>query len=594
MRKGTATASALTLLALVGCAKAPESGLVCGDGTVEEDGACVPVATEPPTETETEPPTGDDLECGEGTIEVDGECVSTIEEIVCGEGTYLLDGECVAEEVKPPDEVLVPGHYTAPLSLMQRLESGVDHMHIFTIRHRETDDKVFYCSYTFGVLDVSDPYDVEYTAELLTADNLLLEGERAPGCLHLDWHDELPDYVFTTHRDNIDFRSYLGAWVLQMDVDDPQSVDPYLIDFPLQEDSVSYEGIDYEGGYIYVTAHQHGLLVFTFDGMMFHRVTDLPEFEDAWEVQIRDEIAYIADGVGGLVTVDVSDPEVPMVMGRALTNGQALDVETHGDVAYVAAGAGGVAIMDITDPYSPSLVDSLDTNGMAVSLSIDSDRLYVAAWYDTRVYDISDPHAPVMIGAVHITKDQSYNDDPNLRPDITARTFGVDAFGDTVFVGNWWVPYTYYLRPEELAPYIVLPETVANLGFGPTKIGETRTQELNVKNQGTAPLVIYDAWVDNAAFTVSPTQVQIEPGDEFDLTLTYTATSTELESGKLTILNDDPNQLTREAWLTGNQPGLGVGSAMPEATGDLVDGTTWSYTEDALGSVTLLAYFATF
>jgi hypothetical protein len=33
---------------------------------------------------------------------------------------------------------------------------------------------------------------------------------------------------------------------------------------------------------------------------------------------------------------------------------------------------------------------------------------------------------------------------------------------------------------------------------------------------------------------------------------------------------------------------------MPEATGDLVDGTTWSYTEDALGSVTLLAYFATF
>jgi hypothetical protein len=163
-----------------------------------------------------------------------------------------------------------------------------------------------------------------------------------------------------------------------------------------------------------------------------------------------------------------------------------------------------------------------------------------------------------------------------------------------VFVGNWWVPYTYYLRPEELAPYIVLPETVANLGFGPTKIGETRTQELNVKNQGTAPLVIYDAWVDNAAFTVSPTQVQIEPGDEFDLTLTYTATSTELESGKLTILNDDPNQLTREAWLTGNQPGLGVGSAMPEATGDLVDGTTWSYTEDALGSVTLLAYFATF
>lgn len=227
-------------------------------------------------------------------------------------------------------------------------------------------------------------------------------------------------------------------------------------------------------------------------------------------------------------------------------------------------------------------------------MGFDSDRLYVADWYDTRMFDASDPVSPVMIGAVHIEKDQSYDDDPNLRPDITARTFGVDGQGDTLFVGNWWVPYTFYIQPEEVAPYIVLPETVANIGFGPAEIGETKATTLHVENQGTAPLVIYDMWVDNDAFSVSPSQLKLEPGEAYDLDLTYTATSTDLETGLLTLLSDDPNQVVREAWLTGNQPGLGVGVEMPELTADLTSGGSWSYSEDAAGSVTLLAYFATF
>lgn len=350
--------SGLALLALIGCAKADDTAeLVCGEGTVKWEGECVsiydPPATTDPTDTE------QDLECGEGTEEIDGECVSTTEEIDCGEGTVLVDGECLPEEEKPAPELLVPGHYTPPLTQMQRLESEVGHMHIYTIRYRETDEKVFYCSYTFGVLDASDPYDLDYAAEDLKADNLQRQGERSPGCLHLDWHDEIPDYVFTTHRENIDFASYLGAWVLQMDPEDPQEVEPYLIDFPLQEEGVSYEGLDYEDGYIYVAIHEGGLAVYTFDGATFTRVTELEEFDNAWDVTVRGDVAYVSDGVAGVVTVDISDPELPFVMGRVATNGQALDIELNGDIAYVAAGAGGVAVLDVSDPYYPTLVNTV-------------------------------------------------------------------------------------------------------------------------------------------------------------------------------------------------------------------------------------------
>ena len=158
MSRRSVNTSALVFLALAACSTNNETAgpsLVCGDGTVEEDGACVSV------EGTTPPDTTDELVCGEGTVEVDGACVSDGEEIVCGDGTVLVDGECVAEEVELP---LVPGRYNAPLQFMQRLQSVEDHMHIYEVKYRESDAKLFYCSYTFGVLDASDPYDLDYLA----------------------------------------------------------------------------------------------------------------------------------------------------------------------------------------------------------------------------------------------------------------------------------------------------------------------------------------------------------------------------------------------------------------------------------------------
>ena len=47
------------------------------------------------------------------------------------------------------------------------------------------------------------------------------------------------------------------------------------------------------------------------------------------------------------------------------------------------------------------------------------------------------------------------------------------------------------------------------------------------------------------------------------------------------------------AYLTGNMPGLGVGTDLPTTTVSLVDGTQWS-SPDYKGNVMMLAYFATF
>jgi hypothetical protein len=505
---------------------------------------------------------------------------------------------CVAScgpEEETPEPLLQPGHFLSPLVQLQRLQGEEDHMHVAQLRYREADSKLFYCSYTFGMIDASNPQDMDYEVQGLQHETPS-GSPRTPGCLHLAWDEDDPNIVYTTHRGNIDFAVFLSGWDLT-DVDAPVQLPA------LQEPGVRYGGIDVENGLIYVALQEGGLGIYDYDAVDgWQHISTATGLENAWGVQVVGDTAYVADGTGGLATVDVGDPMAPSFIARVPFGGVAEDLVVADGIAYVAAGSAGMVIVDVADPAAPTVLSEVETDGSAVGVAYSDGRAHVAAWNDTRVYDVSDPAAPAMLSSLRLTIQQDYENcsgDPEVcvpdtsRPDPTARTLAVAATGDTMFVGNWWVPYAYQVFPERTAPHIVLPEDASLIDFGPTEVGEASTRELLVKNDGTQPLTLYDNWIDNEAFTVSPSQVQIEPGESTTLTLTYTATADEIEKASLQIRSDDPAQPIREAHLIGNQPGLGVGQPLPEVTVTRFDGSTYS-TAPLTGSVMLLAYFATF
>jgi hypothetical protein len=572
------------------------SGLACGAGTTEVDGECVAASG---------------LTCGEGTEEVGGACVA-MSTVSCGDGTTEVDGQCVPESTLacgPGTEdtggicsptALVPGQYPSPLVHLAKEQGDASHMHIQEVRYRATDAKLFICSYDIAILDASNPQNMDWMAEGIRAETPS-GSPRDPGCHRLDWSDADPDIFFTTHRKNIDFATYLSAWDMNTtcDPEDPEDCELEVTQIlpALQEPGVSYEGLDYRDGLIYVALHTDGLAVYDFDGATFARIGEVTDgLDNAWDVVVHDSgsFAVVADGLAGVATVDISDPTAPVVLGHVPTAGEAEVVVLDGDTAYVAAGAAGLVVVDVSDPANPAILSVTDTSGPAIGLDYDSGKAFVAAWNDTRVYDVSDPAAPALIGGVRLEVDQPYAGDPGLRPNKTARTLGVAGYGDTAFIGNWWVPYTYQVFADHKAPMMVLPESYANVGFGPAAVGESRTAKLRVDNHGTAPLTLYNIWAENPAFTVTTPEARIPAGGWFDIEMVYTASTTDMETSVLHISSDDPLQTKRTAWLVGNQPGLGVGVAMPETTGVLIDGTDWSYMEDAYGKVTLLAYFATF
>lgn len=518
-------------------------------------------------------------------------------------------------EVPVPSEILEPGHFQSPLvQLAQILDDGgavgshgvlEDHMHVDEIRYRASDGKLFECSYYFGVIDASDPADPGFLAQGYEWDFPESPVDRATGCLHLDWDDSDDDIVYVSHRGNYDFQAHLTAVDLGTFAPDPYEPDETElnpnagdISLSLREPGVSYEGLDAENGYVYVALHAGGLGVFQHDpvtGLMSRVSESEGLIDNAYDVVVKDNLAYLVDEQAGLVILDVTDPFDITLVGELFIGGVDRDLQVDGDYAYIAAGGAGLAIVDVSDPAAPVIVSYTETGGTATRVGYHNNRVAVAAWNDVRVYDVSNRAAPQVIGATRLETEKSYSNDPaDERPDITARNLAVDLYNDYLFVGNWWTPYNYQIFDEREAPFAVFPEELALIGLGTVGLQQTGTYTFGVQNAGNAPLTIYDSWVTNGAFTVTPRQVEIPAGGSAELTVNYTASSLSEQSGIVTFLTDDPQQPVRQGYVVGNSPGIGVGDPFPYT--EAFDSTTleaWS-SDETMGSVTLVAYFATF
>ncbi|MCC7019473.1 MAG: hypothetical protein IT332_06950 [Ardenticatenales bacterium] len=489
---------------------------------------------------------------------------------------------------------LTPGQYLPPLARLQRLEGEKTHLHVDEVRYRASDQKLFQCSYTFGVVNAKDPANMTYLAQNIK--HKVPDDERSPGCIHLAWDG---DIVYTTHRGNLSNPAFLSGWdISKTDPKDDKKMVPEQIPV-LQEPGVSYEGIDVADGIIYVALAKDGLGVYERDPAtnVVSRVGELKDIGSTWGLRVVGTTAYLTTLAGELVTVDVTDPTVPRLLGKADTGGVARGLAVDGTMAYVAAGSAGLVLVDASVPTAPKVVGQAPMPGTAIRVDYSAGRAFVAAWNDARAYDVSDPTAPKFIGAARQTQQSTYGanagDLDTGRPPVTVRNLGIAAHEDIVFIGNWWVLYSYRMLADRTAPNLLLPEDANTIDFGLVAAGETRTVPLMVTNQGTAPLNLFGNWTEGEAFTVSPEQVQVGPGMSTTLQLSYTAAATDTAWSNLHIWSDDPDQPKRTAYLTVNREGLGIGRTLPETKVTLLDGSEWS-TAEGTGNVQVLAYFATF
>jgi hypothetical protein len=299
----------------------------------------------------------------------------------------------------------------------------------------------------------------------------------------------------------------------------------------------------------------------------------------------------------------VSDIQNITLVSHLYIGGIDRDVRYDNGYVYIAAGTPGFAIVDVQNPAAPVLKSMTPAYSTVTRIGVHNGRVAIAGWIDTRVYDVSDPSSPQIIGGVRIETPKTYAGDlADERPDITARILGVDIYNDSLFIGDWWTPFTYTVFDDRTAPYMVVGEDVYYMSTGHVDPGLTGTYVLSVRNDGNEDLTIYDSWSTNPAFVVTPRQAAIVPGGEQDFTITFTAPpdiGTDglpiAQSAILNFLSDDPNQGLRQGYAVGNPTGIGVGDPFPHTVAtDVVTGDDWDSTTALAGQVGLVAYFATF
>jgi hypothetical protein len=180
------------------------------------------------------------------------------------------------------------------------------------------------------------------------------------------------------------------------------------------------ENCEIAGDTLYVAAKSYGVTIL--DASVpkdLQIVNRFPTVGLAQDVRVRDGIAYIADGIGGLTIADVSDPFDPTILSNIRIPGDdARQVILNGDVCYVIGKPTTVAAVDVSDPGNPVLLDTEDT--------FHAER----AWANTNTLVVADRVAGLAL------LDISEPGNPRLAARARVEGFPVEAIyeGDRLFV----------------------------------------------------------------------------------------------------------------------------------------------------------------
>jgi hypothetical protein len=197
------------------------------------------------------------------------------------------------------------------------------------------------------------------------------------------------------------------------------------------------------------------------------------------------DIAYIAQGEGGLGIYDLSDPSRPLLIGTYNTDGSAQDVQVRGNYAYIADKYLGLKIIDISSPALPVLVGSIDTPGIATKLALYGDYVYMADYgRGLLAIDVSNPASP--------TIKHDYDTD--------GRALGVtiSADGNTAYVADRSALLVFDISDKGVAPVLqhnIVTERDAysitihgNMAY--LANGETGLLVFDISNPSVAPVLL--------------------------------------------------------------------------------------------------------
>ena len=117
-------------------------------------------------------------------------------------------------------------------------------------------------------------------------------------------------------------------------------------------------------------------------------------------LSVNGKSVYTANGSDGFRIFDIGQPDTPVMTGRYITDGEALDIDVEGQLAYVLTSK-GLQIFDVSIPAAPVFKSSTGISGNHI---IVKDSLaYLTGNGLLQVIDVSDPFHPQFKGSARLS-----------------------------------------------------------------------------------------------------------------------------------------------------------------------------------------------
>eukprot|EP01064_Diplonema_japonicum_P011061 TRINITY_DN1833_c4_g1_i1.p1 TRINITY_DN1833_c4_g1~~TRINITY_DN1833_c4_g1_i1.p1 ORF type:complete len:1343 (+),score=266.81 TRINITY_DN1833_c4_g1_i1:30-4031(+) len=115
-------------------------------------------------------------------------------------------------------------------------------------------------------------------------------------------------------------------------------------------------------------------------------------------------VAIVGDRYKGLVTVDVTNPSSPVILGMyTITASEVTHVRANGaNIVYLANGAAGVHAIDIATPSTPVLLGTYPSSDFSRGACVVGTTIYISDTSAVYIADFSTPGAPRSLGSITV------------------------------------------------------------------------------------------------------------------------------------------------------------------------------------------------